>query len=487
MNWRPRTLFGQIVLALFAGLLIVQIIGLWLMIDDRNRLNYKLLAKFAAQRTAGVVTVLDHAEAGERAALARALSVEPTTLSLAAPWANTPLLQSDEAQSLARQIADKLERPLEIQVLLLERVARNAFDQYFPHGGGGERADRPVGERADAAEQKPRFLTRRFIAQVRLSDGAVVTFHHVMPDEAADMPYRVIGLLALLGLSVALLSTWAVRRLTQPLDDFAQAAAGLARNLNQEPLPEDGLPEVRQAAQAFNAMQRDLKRHIDTRSQALSAVSHDLRLPITRLSLRLEAVGDPALRAKMAHDLAEMDAMVGHTLDFLRAGSNQEAAVALNLDALLDSVVEDVEELGATITRQGRASAPITARPQALRRCLANLLDNARRYGGGAATLAVEQSDGATLIRIDDQGPGIAPADLERICEPYVRLESSRAKHTGGSGLGLAIAKAIVEAHGGTLTLASPPGRGLTVTLSLPAAAALLAQAAAATNGGKGR
>lgn len=466
MRWRPQTLFGQIVLALFAGLLIVQIIGLGLMLDDRSRLNLKLLGKFAAQRTAGVVTVLDHAEPGERAELARALSVEPTTLSLAAPWADDPLDRSEEAQALARQIASTLERPLEIQVLSMQSVERNPFDQYFAHGDDHGNKSHP------SDRPRPRFMARKFIAQIRLGDGAVVTFHHVMPDDAADTPYRVIGLLALLGLSVAVLSIWAVRRLTRPLDDFAQAAAGLARNLNQRPLPEDGLAEVRQAAQAFNAMQRDLKRLIDTRSQALSAVSHDLRLPITRLSLRLEAVSDPQLRAKMAHDLAEMDAMVGHTLDFLRAGSNQEAAVPLNLDALIDSVVEDMEELGATITRHGRAGAPITARPHALRRCIANLLDNARRYGGGAATLGVTPQGDATVIRIDDHGPGIAEHDLEKVCEPYVRLESSRAKQSGGSGLGLAIAKAIVEAHGGTLTLASPPGRGLSVTLSLPNAAA---------------
>ena len=476
MSWRPQSLFGQIVLALFAGLLIVQIIGLWLMIDDRNRLNVRLLAKFAGQRVAGVVTVLDNAEPGDRAELVRALSVEPTTLTLAAPWASDPVVRSDEAQALARNISDKLERPLEIQVLELLQVERSAFGQYFAHGDERLRHGREANERRTAPEQKPRFLTRKFIIQIRLGDGAVVTFHHVIPDESADAPYRVIGLLALLGLSVAALSTWAVRRLTRPLDDLARAAAGLARNLNQPPLNESGLTEVRQVAQAFNAMQRDLKRHIDTRSQALSAVSHDLRLPITRLSLRLEAVGDPQLRAKMGHDLAEMDAMVGRTLDFLRAGSGQEAAVPLNLDALLDSVVEDMEELGVKITRRGRAGAPITARPHALRRCVANLVDNARRYGGGAATLEVERGAGATVIRIEDEGPGIAAGDLEKVCEPYVRLESSRARHTGGSGLGLAIAKAIIEAHGGTLTLASPPGRGLVVTLTLPDGVAPAAQ-----------
>jgi len=301
-----------------------------------------------------------------------------------------------------------------------------------------------------------------------LSDGSVVTFHHIMPDVGLDAPYRAIVLLVLLGLSVALLSMWAVRRLTRPLADFAEAAAGLARNLNQPPLPENGLQEVRKATQAFNAMQRDLKLLIDTRSQALSAVSHDLRLPITRLRLRIEAVNDPELHEKMAHDLSEMDAMVGHTLDFLRAGSTPEAVVPLNLDALLDSVVEDMEELGAVITRRGKAAVPISAPPHALRRCVANLLDNARRYGGGAAILSVENQADKTLIAIEDQGPGVSEQDLARICEPYFRLESSRARHTGGSGLGLAIVKALMEAHGGSLTLASPPGCGLIATLTLP-------------------
>ena len=468
MTWRPQTLFGQIVLALFAGLLIVQIIGLWLMIDDRSRLNDKLLGKFAAQRTAGIVTVLDDADPDDRAGLARALSVEPTTLSLSAPWAVVPAEQSDDARAFVERFSSSLQRPLAIQVLSMRRVENNRFEQYFPHRDDHGKFAQSAADRGNSEVNKRRRLPNNFIAQVKLRDGAVVTVHHVMSDDATDTPYRVSGLLALLGLSVALLSTWAVRRLTRPLDDFAQAAAGLARNLDQQPLAEDGLREVRQAAQAFNAMQRDLKRHLETRSQALSAVSHDLRLPITRMSLRLEAVGDPELREKLAHDLSEMDTMVGHTLDFLRAGSNLEAAVALNLDALIDSVVEDMEELGATITRQGRASTPIVARPHALRRCIANLLDNARRYGGGAATLSVEAQADAIVIRIEDQGPGIPPQDLAKVCEPYVRLEASRARHTGGSGLGLAISKAIIEAHGGSLTLASAPGQGLTVTLKLP-------------------
>lgn len=463
MKWLPKTLFGQIALALFTGLLVVQLLGLWLLLDDRGRLNYKLLSEYAAQRMGGIAAVLDSESPAERPALIKALSVQPTTLTLALPWANDKIDDSEDARIFAQEAARQFERPLTMQMLALERIDPVLFDLRPRHADEREKRRSP-----DSDSGKGRLFARTYIAQVKLSDGAVVTFHHLLPVPAADLPYRVIALLALLGISVAALSVWSVRRLTRPLVKLADAASGLARNLNQPPLSETGPQDVRQAAQAFNAMQRDLKRLIDTRSQALSAVSHDLRLPITRLRLRLEAGIEPTLRGKMEHDLAEMDTMIGHTLDFLRAGSNVEAVVPVNLDALLDSVVEDMEELGATITRIGKTRQAINARPHALRRCIANLLDNARRYGGGPIDLTLDDSEKEVRIVISDHGPGIPTAQLEKVFEPYFRLESSRARHTGGTGLGLAIAKAIVEAHGGTITLRSKSGEGLTATVALP-------------------
>lgn len=457
MKW-PRTLFGQIALALFAGLLVAQLAGLALMIDDRGRLNYKLLSEYAAQRMGGIAAILDEAKAAERPALIRALSVPPTTISLTQAWSADGAERSADAKRFAGNAASRFGRALEIQMLSIEKLDVAHWSLLT----------REASEHRSRSERGRPFFARTYLAQIRLTDGAVVTFHHQLPVPGLDLSYRLIGLLALLGVSVALLSLWAVRRLTRPLEKLAMAATGLARNLNQPPLPETGPVELRQAAMAFNAMQRDLKRLIDTRAQALSAVSHDLRLPITRMRLRLESGIAPALREKMDRDLSEMDTMIGQTLDFLRAGSNAEALVPTNLDALLDSVSEDMEELGATITRTGRASKPIAARPHALRRCIANLLDNARRYGGGPIELNVEDGAGQVSITITDHGPGINEADLEKVCEPYFRVEASRAKHTGGTGLGLAIAKAIVEAHGGTMRLASPPGQGLMVQLVLP-------------------
>lgn len=461
----PRTLFGQIALALFGGLFAAQILGLWFMLDERSRINYKLLAEYSAQRMGGIVSVLEQADPEDRPKLVKDLSVPPTTIALDIPWSNSPKDLSAPARLFVSQATQEINHPVEIQVLSMENIDQHKFESLFHRF---ENHPGPPVELRNQSFFKAHIYPRTYIAQARLNDGTIVSFHHVLPEFGGDYPLRIIVVLLMLGLSVGLLSLWAVRRLTRPLASLAHAAGNLAQNLNCPALPEAGPQEVRQAAHAFNAMQRALKRHIDTRAQALSAVSHDLRLPLTRLRLRLEDINNPALQSKMERDIDEMDSMIGHTLDYLRAGSSTEVPVALNLDTLLDSVVEDIEELGATVSRSGKTDSPFTARPHALRRCIANLLDNARLYGGGDIQLSVEDHQSFINVQIQDKGPGIPEEDLERVLEPYFRLESSRARHTGGTGLGLAIAQAIVELHGGTITLSSRPGQGLLVSLRFP-------------------
>lgn len=159
--------------------------------------------------------------------------------------------------------------------------------------------------------------------------------------------------------------------------------------------------------------------------------------------------------------------MVGGTLDYLRAGADTEQAVKLNLVALLEGLAEDAEAAGAKVSLHGTA-APLTARPQALRRCLANLIDNARRYGGGAVDVTLVDNASSVEIRIEDRGAGIPAEERERVFEPYVRLEASRARHTGGTGLGLAIARAVARAHGGEVALAGRAGGGTAAVVTLP-------------------
>jgi signal transduction histidine kinase len=490
MKFLPRTLYGQLLLSLCLGLLAAQAAGIWLTLNDRARFGEGLLGAFAAQRIAGVITILDEAEPAERVRLVRALNVPPTHVSLGETWEQASD-DGDVARSFIEHVQQQLGKPVTLQVTSIKRAEPHRRDDAAPpappdasapapavgHSAAASNASAAASAASPATSNAERHANRRarlqqavvFVTgQARLSDGTIVTFRHSLPEPGIEGPIRLLGLLVFLGISVALLSAWAVRRLTQPLASLAEAATGLAQNLDRPPLPETGPREVEQAARAFNAMQRDFKRTLDTRAQALAAVSHDLRMPITRLRLRLERLDEGELRDKMDADLTEMDSMIGNTLEYLRAGSIVEKACKIDLEALIESVTEDITALGATVRQHVQASAPVTARPLALRRCLTNLMDNARRYGGGNIDVSTMEQGKNLIIAIEDRGPGIPEAELERVFEPYVRVEVSRARHTGGTGLGLAIARAIARSHGGEVTLENRPGGGIKATLSLP-------------------
>jgi signal transduction histidine kinase len=416
-----------------------------------------LMGEYATLRVAGAISILDRASPVERLRLVQALDVPPTHLSLDEPWHAAGSTNADDAAAFARRVSQILGRSLPVQVLSTTPSGHRAIDVIVPQSPQSWRNEWGRGGRPFA------FV----VVQARLADGTVVTFHHE-PPQHKDWPVRALSLLVVLGLSVVLLSGWAVRRLTRPLASLADAASGLAHNLDQPPLPETGPTEVVRAAQAFNAMQRELKRMLETRSQALAGVSHDLRLPITRLRLRLERVSDPELKARIEADLAEMDAMISNTMEFRRAGNAAEPVMPVNLNALLEAVVEDMEVLGARIRLHGEALRPLHTRPQALQRCLLNLLDNARRYGANDIDLSLDDRLHEIEIRVEDRGSGIPPDERERVFDPYVRLETSRARHTGGTGLGLTIARAIARFHGGDVSLKSRDGGGLSVVLRLP-------------------
>jgi signal transduction histidine kinase len=447
MKW-PRTLFGQLLLAVFAGLLVAQSVGAWLMLDDRGRFEDQLRGEFAAQRLANIVAILDRTAPADRARIVLALGEPPNFMTLGEPWRRSDPDNDDKIFSGIFQQA--LGHPAPLQMLPIEFRS----PPVLPH-------------RELLEHGRPRDMPF-LVIQTRLADGTVLTLRHSPMPAMRNWPGRTMALLWVLALSVAILAGWGLKRLTRPLAALADAATSLAENLDQAPLTESGPREIARAAIAFNAMQRDLRTLLETRSQALAGVSHDLRLPITRIRLRLEKLNDSDLRARIESDLAEMDGMIGNTLQFLRAGNNGEQAVRLNLDALLESMVEDFEALGTEVRLHGQVGTPVFARPEALRRCLSNLLVNARRYAGGPIDLSVEAGDPVLTLRVEDRGPGIAEADREKVFEPYFRLESSRAKETGGSGLGLAIARTIARAQGGDLKLTSRCGGGLSAILTWP-------------------
>ena len=196
-------------------------------------------------------------------------------------------------------------------------------------------------------------------------------------------------------------------------------------------------------------------------------MSHDLRTPITRLRLRVEAIEDDELRSRCVEDLEEMTRMVRGALGVFRGLNDEEPPVPVDIDALVQELQRQYAEVNASVAVEGRAAAAFTGKPLALKRCLGNLVDNALQYGQ-RATIAVADSDDQLTIQVLDEGPGIPQEELERVFEPFYRLETSRNRATGGTGLGLSIARDVAQAHGGSLTLANRSGGGLEARLALP-------------------
>jgi signal transduction histidine kinase len=185
------------------------------------------------------------------------------------------------------------------------------------------------------------------------------------------------------------------------------------------------------------------------------------------LRLRSELLDDERLRSRFTADLEEMESMVGATLDFMRGVGTEEPVKPVDVMAMLESLQADMRETGGQVALEGAARGPYPARVRALKRCLINVLDNAIKYGRSAVITVMDDSK-RLEIRIRDQGSGIPQSDLEKVFEPFYRVEGSRSRETGGTGLGLTIARSVAESHGGQLALRNHPEGGLEVILTLP-------------------
>jgi len=297
-----------------------------------------------------------------------------------------------------------------------------------------------------------------------LHDGQPLTLRVNVPSQLAPPLRLVLSFLSTLVATLGAGSYLLTRSISLRLRRLAEAADAVGRGLQPAPLAENGPPELRKATRAFNRMQDRLVRYLGSRTRVLTAMSHDLRTPITRLRLRVASVSDPVLQAKMAADLEQMATMVQESLESLQGLEATESVQPVRVESLLRALQCEYQELGFPLEVHNALHDSLPARPQALRRALANLVDNARQFAT-AASIRVQRVGDDCVFQISDNGPGIPDAELERVFEPFFRLESSRNRGTGGAGLGLSIARDIAHAHGGLLTLANRPNGGLEARL----------------------
>jgi signal transduction histidine kinase len=264
-------------------------------------------------------------------------------------------------------------------------------------------------------------------------------------------------------------SIWSVSLATKPLSRLSEAADRFGADVHAPPVAETGPREVKQAAAAFNRMQRRLRQFVTDRTRMLAAISHDLRTPLTRMRLRAEMMEEGEQRTKMLTDLQEMEEMVGASLAFARDENADEPSLPIDLAALMETIAADAKDMDQPVYLITAGSLTVVMRPRTLKRAIVNIIDNAVRYGG-AAELSLRRDDDEAVLRIVDYGPGIPESERDNVLRPFYRCEGSRSRDTGGIGLGLSIASDAINAHGGRMALSETPGGGLTVEVRLPAA-----------------
>jgi signal transduction histidine kinase len=451
----PRSLFGRLIAAVLAGVLLAQAISFVLLTRDRDRFTVEGSVREWSRRIVDLTFALQLLDPQARTVARDRLDRWPPDRQpraargpRPAPNRIAPTPVPDFREALSRQLQFVLGPSYRVSVsptvdpssraITVQRTLPQAYEI------GGKLYDVEVG----------------------LPDGDSLTFRVAQNQRAPPLPRNLLLNLVLLAVLTSIALYAVARSITRPLSLLARAAEAMGRDVRQPPLAERGARELRDAAHAFNTMQERMQRYLDSRTRVLAAMSHDLKTPLTRLRLRLETLPDDEAQARFARDLDEMESMVRGTLALLRNLSDDEARTPIDVNALLERLQSEFAELGASVKIQGRATRPFTGRPQALKRCLTNLISNAVNFGT-RATVAVEDGT-ALVIRVSDEGPGLPPEELERVFEPFYRVESSRNRDTGGTGLGLSIARDIAQSHGGSLIVRNLPSRGLEAVLALP-------------------
>jgi len=438
----PDSIFGWLALILIAGLAASQALTALAHNMDRNEAIVEIEDLRAAERVATFATFLQHTAPVLRQSVASSFSGPSMTVEVA-NRSNVPedIVTDRRLGHLAKAVSERL------------------------HGNDWQEIRVANAAPSDDQQAKGLMPIRTSIA---LRDGAWINIEFAAIESLPLATFRVVAWTVCSIFLVLGLSFYAFHRVTRPLESLTRAAESLGRSGRTEVLQETGASEVRRAARAFNDMQGRIRRLLEDRLQMVAAISHDLRTPITRLKLRAEFVDDPEQREKMLRDLDEMETMIKETLALGREDANPEPRAKLDLAQLLADSVEGLDPVTLEIDpRLAKGTAAMEAQPIALKRAVTNLVENAVVYGAHAK-VRLTQTPKDFEIRIEDEGPGIPEAELERVFRPFYRLEASRNRESGGAGLGLAIARSVVRSQGGDIVLQNRPEGGLRATISLP-------------------
>jgi len=475
----PQSLAGQMLALLLLALVAVQAISVFLFLGERRHAVRAADRAQVLSRTISTIRLLGETPAELSGRIIETASGPRLRYWLAEESAVDP---SDPAHSnnplrlhLAGMLRDTQVRNVLVRVENAAPSARTRWDDMdymMSRMHRGRLDDDDDDHDRDSSRvrhwrNRPRPTPLSLTIAVQLADRRWLNAATLLPPPSPAWAWSTLTWLVLMAVAVTVIVVFSVRRITRPMRALAASAERLGRGEEVAPLPEEGPREVRQSAQAFNEMVERLQRFVRDRTRMLAAVSHDLRTPITSLRLRAEFVENPEVREKILETLAEMQEMVEAVLTFAREDAAHEETRPMDLPALISSLCDDLADGGLDVQFEDTQQHLYHCRPTALKRALNNVVKNAVAYGA-RARVALNDLDTVYEITVDDDGPGIPESDLDRVFEPFFRLEASRSRDTGGAGLGLAIARSIFRGHGGDIALTNRPGGGLRATIHLP-------------------
>ncbi|MBP2311815.1 ATP-binding protein [Azospirillum soli] len=442
MRWRllPDSLAGRTIAVMVAGLTLSHVasIGAYrldLLSQFDTSIEHEAVERIAAARSAVLKATPDERERTAHLVSGRRLDVH---------WSRLPLVETTSPDD---------------PTLLTLRA--------HLHEATPDQRDRPLQLAFAADPDHPDKAHHMLLVSAQLPDGDWLNLRYILVEPAPSTPHGLLLSTALMAVAVFGLSILLIRSSTAPLRAMARAAERLGVDVTAPPLPETGPSEVRQAAHAFNEMQKCIKRLLADRTQMFAALSHDLRTLLTVLRLRAEFIEDEEQHGRMLADIAEMETMIAATLAFLRDDGVQEETGVIDLAVTLATICDALTDAGGHATYAGARHVPLRCRPTTLKRAFMNLVDNAVKYGA-RARVVLSASAGRIRVDITDEGPGIPDAEMDQVFQPFYRVERSRNRETGGFGLGLTLARGAIRAHGGDLELANRPEGGLRVTVALP-------------------
>ncbi len=458
----PRTLVGRVLLVIIGGLVVAHLASFAFFELERSRSIERFEAAEVAARISD--SIRSPAPGGAPARNRLRLRWQEVDDLGAPPVGSSPVPTVFDAE-LRRRLVESLGRDPVAWIASRESARPDGGPPRLDPDASGPGPPRPPRDAFPGARPgRDRGTVRLVMVALSLGDRKVLAETPIF-QPTMRLPAEAWTSIALIFVVTTLFSVFAVRLAVKPVGMLADAADRLSRNIAEPPLPERGAVEIRDATRAFNRMQDRLRRHVNSRALAFAAMSHDIRTPLTRLRLRLESLGDEA-REKLEGDLGVIEAIAKSALEVTRGLALDERPEMVDVAAMLRRLAEDCATPDASVEMRG-AAAPIEARPVALRRALANVIENAVKYGREVSVELADSRDGMR-IEVLDRGPGIPAEHLARVTDPFYRVEASRNRGTGGAGLGLAIAKDVIEGHGGELVLENRPDGGLRVFIRLP-------------------